>query len=72
MKKRSNGPGLLILDNFSGQDELQELDGVTQFFLPANTTAKYQPLGQDILSQAKIKYRSIILRETIDIVTRMQ
>ncbi len=72
MKKRSNGPRLLILDNFSGHDELQELDGVTYFFLPANTMAKDQPLDQGIISQAKIMYRSIILRETIDIDTRMQ
>ncbi len=54
VKNISNGPWLLILDNFSRHDELQELDGVTYFFLPAKTTAKYQPLDQGIISQAKI------------------
>ncbi len=69
---KSNGPWLLILDNFSGHDELQELENVTYVFLPANTTATYQPLDQGVISHTKIKYRSIILRETVDIVARMQ
>ncbi len=60
VKNKSNGPWLLILDNCSGHDELQELENVTYFFLPANTTATYQPLDQGVISQTKIKYRSII------------
>ncbi len=51
---------------------LPALDNVTYVFLPENTTATYQPLDQGTISKSEIKYRSKMLRETIDIVSRMQ
>ncbi len=72
VKKVSNGPWPLIIENFSNHDSLPALDNVKYVFLPEKTTATYQPLDQGIISKSKIKYLSKMLRETIDIVPGMQ
>ncbi len=72
VKKVSNVPWLLIMDNFSGHYSPPALDNVKYVYLPVHTTATYQPLNQGIISKSKIKYRSKMVRETIDIVSRMQ
>ncbi len=72
VKKVSNGPWLLIMDNFSDRDSLPALHNVKYVFLPENTNATYQPLDEGIISKSKIKCHSKMLHETIDIVSRMQ
>ena len=62
----------MILDNCNGHEHLQELENVEYGFLPANTTALYQPMDQGLIAQTKIRYRSMLLRQTIDILLRLQ
>ena len=72
VRKLSSGPWLLILDDCSGHDNLPAFDGVRYFFLPANTTAMYQPLDLGTIAATKIRYRSVLLRKTINILLRMR
>ena len=70
VQKRSNGPWLLLLDNCNGHDVNIDLPGVRVEFLPPNMTSKFQPLDMGLIAQAKIRYRSKLLRAVIHIVTR--
>ncbi len=63
---------MYIIDYCSGHDSLPALDNIKYVLLPENATATYQPLDQGIISKSKLKYRSKMLRQTIDIVSRMQ
>ncbi len=58
VKKVSNGPWPLIMENFSSHDSLPALDNVKYVLLPEKITATYQPLDQEIISKSKIKYLS--------------
>ena len=62
VRKLSSGPWLLLLDNCGGHVPSTTLPGVRIELLPANTTSTYQPLDQGLISQTKIRYRSILLR----------
>eukprot|EP00171_Calliarthron_tuberculosum_P002782 IDg2782t1 len=72
VKKVSIGPWCLPMDSCEGHIKIHELNGITIVLLPANTTAVYQPLDQGLISMTKIQYRSLLLREAIDILLRMQ
>eukprot|EP00171_Calliarthron_tuberculosum_P023850 IDg23850t1 len=60
------------MDKCEGQNKLPELIGVPIVLRPENTTAVYQSLDQGLISMTKIQYCSLMLRETIDILLRMQ
>eukprot|EP00171_Calliarthron_tuberculosum_P000673 IDg673t1 len=72
VKKITVGPWLLILDNCSGHELHNDLPGFRIVYLPPNYTAKYQPLDLGLISQSKIRYRSLLLRACIDVVIRLQ
>ena len=72
VKKRSDGPWLLILDNFEGHNETIDLPGVRVECLPPTCTAVYQPLDLGLISQAKMRYRALLLRSTVDILLSRQ
>eukprot|EP00171_Calliarthron_tuberculosum_P004964 IDg4964t1 len=55
------------MDNCEDHNKLPEFNGVTIVLLPENTRAVYKPLDQSLISMTKIKYCSLLLRETIDI-----
>ncbi len=63
VKKKSDGPRLQLLDNCVDHISRTALTVVSIEFLPPNTTAKYHPLYQGLISQANIRYRSIFLRQ---------
>jgi DDE superfamily endonuclease len=52
---------LLLLDNFSahlaGIEEAPPPDNIRVIFLPANSTARFQPLDQGIIANFKVYYR---------------
>lgn len=58
-----NSPAVLLLDNFAGHKicNQQELQFVVPIFLPANTTAKTQPLDAGIISAVKIHFRQHLM-----------
>eukprot|EP00171_Calliarthron_tuberculosum_P011181 IDg11181t1 len=60
------------MDSCEGHNKPPNLNGVSIVLLPANTTAVYQPLDQGLISMTKIQYRSLLLRETIKVLLRMQ
>ncbi|KAH9367743.1 hypothetical protein HPB48_009833 [Haemaphysalis longicornis] len=47
----------LLVDNCSAHHTTCELKNIGLKFLPANTTAKLQPLDQDIIKSFKVGYR---------------
>ncbi len=66
----SNGPWLLIIDNCGGHEHDINLPGVRIELLPPRSTAKYQPLDLGLIAHAKIRYRSLLLRMSIDVILR--
>ena len=67
----SDGPWVLLLDNCTGHDALPGLENVAYCFLPPNTTARFQPLDQGIISMAKTAYKSGLLRKCIEALSLM-
>ncbi len=67
MRKISNGPWCLLVDNCGGHEDLSELENVEYLLLPASTTPMYQPLDLCLISMRKIRYRSLLLRSSIDV-----
>ena len=57
---------LLIMDNCGSHGEGMNLPGLRVEFLPPKSTHKYQPLDLGIIANAKIRYRTILLRAVID------
>lgn len=47
----------LVLDNCSAHDRLQTFENVRLVFLPANTTAKTQPMDAGVIHSLKANYR---------------
>lgn len=72
VKKVTNGPWLLIIDNWEGKEIHFNLPGVRIVYLPPNTTATYQPLDLGLILKSKIRYRSLMLRACIDCIIRMK
>eukprot|EP00171_Calliarthron_tuberculosum_P008016 IDg8016t1 len=70
--KKSIEQWCLSMDNCEGNNRLPDLNVVNIVLLPENTTAVCQLLDQGLISMKKIQYRSSLLRETIDILLRMQ
>ncbi len=66
------GLGAVLLDNCGGHGDLPSFDGAEYVELPPNTTPRYQPLDQGLISKPEIRYRALLLRETIDILHRLQ
>ena len=58
----SADPWLLIADNCEGHEATMQFPGVRIEFLPARTTAKYQPLDLGLTANCKIRYHSLFLR----------
>ncbi|XP_053388741.1 tigger transposable element-derived protein 6-like [Mercenaria mercenaria] len=63
--KRADRNVLLLLDNAPSHPVDLNLSNVKLLFLPANTTAKLQPLDQGIIQNMKQFYRKRLLRSVI-------
>eukprot|EP00171_Calliarthron_tuberculosum_P010303 IDg10303t1 len=72
VKKITVGPWLLILDNCSRNELHYHLSGVRIVYLLPNSTAKYQLPDIGLISQSKIRYRSLLQRACIDVVICLQ
>ena len=70
VQKVSDGPWLLILDSCGGHESEIVLPNVRIEFLPLGTTAKYQTFDLGLIANSKIRYRSLLLRVTLDIFER--
>ena len=57
---------LLIMHNCVSHGEGINLQGLRVEFLPPNSTHKYQPLDFGIIANAKIRYRTVLLRAIIN------
>ena len=68
VKNQSPGPWLLIMDNCGGHEKDLELPGLRIEYLPPRTTAKYQPLDLGLIAHSKVRYRSALLRKSIQII----
>ncbi len=66
VQSKSDGPCLLLLDSCGSHGDHPVLDGVTYSFLPANTTALYQPMDQGLISFRKKKYSSCYLQRAVN------
>ena len=64
-RSRTEDRLLLIMDNFSGHEQLPELDGVKYWFLPPGTTAVFQPMDQGVIANLKSRYRTMLISELI-------
>ncbi|KAH9360190.1 hypothetical protein HPB48_001658 [Haemaphysalis longicornis] len=58
---KSGSRACLLVDNCSAHHTTCELKNIGLKFLPANTTAKLQPLDQDIIKSFKVGYRRRLL-----------
>ena len=65
VKEKSDGLWLMILDNCGGHELDVSLPVVRFEFLPPHSIAKYQPLDLGLITNCKIRYRSILLRFVI-------
>ena len=68
IQKKSSGPWLLLLDNCSGHKDLPILNGVSYQFLPANTTAHFQPMDQGLICATKKNYKALFLRRAVEVI----
>ena len=68
--KKTDGPWLLIMDDCSGHESDISLLGLRIELLPPRTTAKYQTLDLGLIAHSKMRYRSLLLRITIDVMLR--
>ncbi len=67
VKKISNGPWCIVMDNCGGHESALSIPGVEIVTLPPRSTAKHQPLDLGLIANAKIRYRSVLLSETINV-----
>lgn len=67
VKERSEGPWLLIMDNCGGHESSVDIPGLRIAFLPPRSTAKYQPLDLGLIGNSKVRYRSNLLRMTLNV-----
>ena len=58
------------MDNCGGQDADELPPNVTVAFLPPRSTAKYQSLDLGLIGHSKIRYRSLLLRASIEIILK--
>ena len=58
------------MDNCGGHELDISLPGLRIESLPLRITAKYQPLDLGLFAHSKIRYRSLLLRFTIDVMLR--
>lgn len=60
---------VLVLDNCSAHcsaDDLRTADGAfSTIFLPPNTTALLQPMGQNVIQMIKSNYKRKLMRELL-------
>ena len=70
VRNQLSGPWLIIMDNCGGYELDHQISGLRIEFLPPRSTAKYQPLDLGLISHSKIRYRSSLLRNAIDILMR--
>ena len=66
IKKKSSGSLLLIMDNCGGHESEIQIPGLRIEMLLPRSTAKKQPLDLSLIAHSKIRYRSLLLRITID------
>ena len=62
----SSRPWLLIIDNCGNHANLN-WPGVRMTFVLMRCTASHRPWDEGIISQTEIRYRGMLLRETIEI-----
>ena len=67
VKKLSNGPWLLLMDNCGGHELSITPDGVRIEFLPPRSTTKHQALDIGLIASAKIRYRTRLLIAVFDV-----
>ena len=57
---------LLFIDNCPAHPSLPGLNAVTVHFLPPNTTAVLQPMGQGVIQCFKSWYRKFLLEKMVN------
>ena len=67
IRKKSNGPWLLVMDNCGGHESEIALSRLRIELLLPRSTAKYQSLDIGLISHSKIRYRSNFLRASINV-----
>ena len=60
------------MDNCGGHEREISLPGVRIGLLPPRTTLKYQPLDLGLIAHTKIRYRSLLLSITINLMLQKQ
>ncbi len=70
IKECSNGPWILLFDNCGGHEPIVSMPRLRIEILPTSKTARYQPLDQSMISQAKIRYRSLYYAESATMLKR--
>ena len=66
VRKKTNAEILVIMDNCGGHELDADLSGLRIEFLPPKSTHKYQTLDLCLISDAKVRYRSLLLRQIFD------
>ncbi len=70
VRARSNGPWLLIMDNCGGHELEFTLPGVRIELLLPRCTAKCQPLDLGFIDHSKMRYSSVLLRTTTEVMLK--
>ena len=60
------------MDKCGSHESEVALPGLRIQFLPPRSTAKYQPLDLGLIRNTKVRYRSNLLRSTINVILRRQ
>ena len=68
VKKRSSGPGTLLIDNCRDHELSITMDHVRIEFLPPRSTTHHQPLDISLIASANIRYRTKLLSADIDLI----
>ena len=71
IQKVSSGPWLLIMDNCGGHEPEILFLNIRVEFIPPGTTEKYQTLDLGLITNAKIRYRSLLILLTLEIFERL-
>ena len=61
----ANRKTVLIIDNCTAYQHVEQLDSIELIFLPPDTTLHAQPMDQGIICSLKAKYPSLAVRELV-------
>ena len=67
MQQKSDGPWLLLMDNYGVHEFTETLDRVRTEFLPPRCTMKNQSVDLGLIAVAKIRYRWKLLSAVLDV-----